>query len=315
MQMKALFTYNYGEEKMEAIRKLGYEIMMANEKEIAYTEDMSEVEVLVCYNPFNTLDINKMENLKWIQLSSIGIDQTPKEIIKKKEIQLTNNKGGYSIPMGEWVLLKMLEIYKKSYKFYGQQQKKLWKINTGLLELYRKRIGFIGTGSIAIESAKRLQGFEAHVVGVNTKGTKVQHFEKCYPIDKLQEVLKTCDIVVLTIPYTEKTHHLIDKEELKSMKKDAVLINVSRGSIINEKALIEHLKEGELMGAALDVFEEEPLAIDSELWGMENVIITPHNSWISEMRHERRFRIIYENMKRYKEKEELINTVDIAKGY
>lgn len=313
--MKALFTYDYGKDKMQSIRQLGYDVIIENEKNIVYHQELEDVEVLVCYHPFNTLDIRNMENLKWIQLSSIGIDQVPKDVVLEKEIILTNNKGGYSVPMGEWVVLKILEVYKKSYKLYEQQKQKLWKMDTSLLELYRKRIGFIGTGSIAIESAKRLQGFEAHIIGVNTKGTKVQYFDKCYPMTELEEVLQQCDVVVLTIPYTEKTHHLINGARLKNMKKDGVLINVSRGSIIEEEALIQHMNQGNLKAAALDVFEKEPLSQDSPLWTMENVIVTPHNSWISEMRNERRFRIVYENMKRYVEGEPLFNQVDIQKGY
>ncbi|SNS74716.1 Phosphoglycerate dehydrogenase [Anaerovirgula multivorans] len=313
--MEILFTYDYGKDKMESIRQLGYDIIIKNEKDIVYHQEMEEVEVLVCYNPFITLDIRKMKRLKWIQLSSIGIDQVPKEVVLENGIVLTNNKGGYSVPMGEWIVLKILEIYKKSYKLYEQQGQKLWKMDTSLLELYRKRIGFIGTGSIATEAAKRLQGFEAHIIGVNTNGTKVQYFDKCYPIGELEEVLKQCDVVVLTIPYTEETHHLINETRLKSMKKSGVLINVSRGSIVDEEALIQHMKQGNLMAAALDVFEKEPLPQDSPLWAMENVILTPHNSWISEMRNERRFRIIYENMKRYIEGELLFNQVDIEKGY
>ncbi|SDK07952.1 phosphoglycerate dehydrogenase [Natronincola ferrireducens] len=313
--MKALFTYNYGEEKMNAIEKLGYEIMVINEKDIAYTEDMKDVEVLICYDPFFTLDIGRMENLKWIQLSSTGIDQVPKEIVKENNITLTNNRGGYSIPIGEWIVLKILEIFKSSYKLYQQQKQRQWKIDTSLLELYRKKIGFIGTGSIATEAAKRLQGFEAHSIGVNTRGEKLKYFDKCYPIEQLDEVLKVSDVVVLTIPYTDKTHHLINKEKLQMMKKNAVFINISRGSIVDEEALIQHLQEGNFKGAALDVFEVEPLLKDSPLWDMDNVIITPHNSWISEMKNERIFRIIYENMKRYIENQPLVNQVDIEKGY
>lgn len=313
--MKALFTYDYGKEKMTSIEELGYEIIIEKEQGIVYHEKMKDIEVLVCYNPFTMLDISRMKKLKWIQLSSIGIDQVPKREILERDIILTNNKGGYSIPMGEWVVLKILEAYKKSYKLYEQQKRKEWKMDTSLLELYRKRVGFIGTGSIAIESAKRLQGFEAHVIGVNTKGTKVQYFDKCYPISQLDTVLQECDVVVLTIPYTEATHHLINKERLEKMKKNSVLINVSRGSIIDEKVLIQHLQENKEMVAALDVFEEEPLPSDHPLWEMDNVFITPHNSWISEMRNERRFRIIYENLKRYIEGEPLVNQVNIQKGY
>ncbi len=313
--MKALFTYNYGKENMDKIRNLGYEIVQKNGENISYTEEIEDVEVLVCYNPFNKLDINKMKNLKWIQLASIGVDQVPNSTLLENNIILTNNRGGYSIPMGEWVVLKTLEIYKKSAELYKQQRNKKWKMNTSLLEIYGKTIAFIGTGSIAVESAKRFQGFGTNIIGVNTKGRKVEYFDKCYSIDKLDEVLSISDTVVLTIPYTEQTHHLINKDKLNKMKKDAAFINVSRGSIINEQDLINHLKEGNLLGAALDVFEKEPLPETSPLWEMENVIVTSHNSWISEMRNERRFNTILNNMERYKKGEELMNLVDLKRGY
>ncbi|AOY78102.1 phosphoglycerate dehydrogenase [Clostridium formicaceticum] len=313
--MKVLFTYDYGKEKMESIKKLGYDIILRSEKGIVYTEEIQDVEALICYHPFATLDIAKMKKLRWIQLSSIGIDQVPKEIARKNKILITNNKGGYSIPIGEWIVLKILEVYKKSSKLYQQQQQRRWEMDTSLLELYRKRIGFIGTGSIAAEAAKRLQGFEVHTIGVNTKGTKVKYFDSCYPIDQLEEVLRSCDVIVLTVPHTKESHHLINKTRLAMMKKEAVFINISRGNIVDEEALIEHLQKGNFLGVALDVFEKEPLPQESPLWEMDNVLVTPHNCWISEMRNERRFRIIYENMKKFKEQQPLINQVDINKGY
>ncbi len=313
--MKALFTYNYGQENMDLIRRLGYEIIEMKENDISYNKDIEDVEVLSCYNPFSTLDISKMKNLKWIQLSSIGVDQVPTDILLENNIILTNNKGGYSIPIGEWIVLKVLEIYKKSMQLYSQQKDRKWKINTKLLELYGKNITFVGTGSIAIEAAKRLQGFGTNIFGINTKGTETNYFNKCYSMDNLDEILGISDVVVLTIPYTEKTHHLINRERLNKMKKDAVLVNISRGSIINEEDLIDHLKQGNLLGAALDVFEEEPLKVDHPLWNMENVIVTPHNSWVSEMKDERRFQIIYKNMERYIKGEELFNIVNLKRGY
>ncbi|WP_330577760.1 phosphoglycerate dehydrogenase [Alkaliphilus serpentinus] len=313
--MKALFTYDYGKEKMKAIRDLGYEIMIQKEDEAVVTEDIEDAEILVCYNPFDTLDISKLSKLKWIQLSSIGIDQVPLEIVKERGITLTNNRGGYSIPMGEWIVLKMLEIYKNSYGFFKLQQQKRWKLDKSLLELSGKKVLFIGTGTIAQEAAKRLQGFDMDIMGINTRGRNTEYFHQCYGIDVLEEIIPMADIVVLTIPHTEKTHHLININRLKNMKRDALLINVSRGSIIDEGALINHLREGNLMGVALDVFEEEPLPIESPLWEMDRVYTTPHNSWISEMRNERKIKMIMENMRRYRRGEELINKIDIKRGY
>lgn len=313
--MKVLFTYHYGEDKMKAINDLGYEIVHIHESSITNCKEIEDIEGLVCYKPFNTLDIKKLKNLKWIQLSSIGIDQAPLDYIREKEIILTNNKGGYSIPMGEWIILKILEIYKNSRYFYERQREKKWKLSTDLLELYGKNVGFLGTGTISKEGAKRLQGFGVKIYGLNTKGRDTEYFDKCYSVNDIDKLLSICDVVVCAIPYTRETHHLLNEEKLTKMKRDSVLINVSRGSIIDEKALIGKVKEGKFMGVALDVFENEPLSSDSPLWNFDNVYITPHNSWISEMRNERRFQNIYENMRRYKNGEELINIVDLNRGY
>lgn len=313
--MKALFTYDYGIENMAEIRKLGYETLVTKENEASYSDEYKDVEVLVCYNPFSTLDISLMKNLKWIQLSSIGIDQVPRSVVEESNIILTNNRGGYSIPMGEWIVLKTLEIYKNSYGFYERKKKKEWVLDKSLLELYGKKILFIGTGTIAQEAAKRLLGFEMEIIGVNTEGRSIPGFNQCYPVNRIGEIIASSDIIVLSIPYTEKTHHLIDENMLKQMKQNAVLINVSRGSIINEVALINHLKDGNMMGVALDVFEKEPLPSNSPLWEMDRVLISSHNSWISEMRNERRYKMIYENLKRYIEGKDLLNQVNINRGY
>ncbi|MCQ1528277.1 phosphoglycerate dehydrogenase [Lutispora saccharofermentans] len=313
--MKVLFTYNYGEEKMKAIAELGYEVIYADEKEIVYRDEISDIDALVCYNPFDKLDISDLKQLKWIQLSSIGIDQLPKHKAIEKRIIVTNNKSGYSIPIGEWIVLKTLELLKNSSSFYSKQSEKKWKIDPTVLELYNKTVCFVGTGSIAGEAAKRLRGFEVKIIGINTSGKKTGNFDICYPIKELEYALSQADIVVLSVPYTKETHHLIDEKSIGFIKKGACLINIARGSIIKEPVLIEALEKGEIRGAALDVFEEEPLPEDSPLWNMNNVIITPHNSWVSEMRSERRYNIIYENMKRFISGERLMNIVDIEKGY
>ena len=110
--MKVLFTKDYGKEKFDKIRELGYEIMYYNENIVTNNEDVDSAYILVTYNPFRTLDINKMENLKYIQTTSIGIDQIPVDKILNRDIVIANNKGGYSIPIGEWIVMSILEIYK-----------------------------------------------------------------------------------------------------------------------------------------------------------------------------------------------------------
>ncbi len=313
--MKVLFTYDYGQEKMNAIKALGYELVYVSEKDITYTEAMADAEVLVCYDPFETLDITRLEHLKWIQLSSIGINQLPKDKVKKQGITVTNNRSGYSIPMGEWVVMSILQLLKNSRGMFERQLAKKWKIDTGVLELYGKTVCFIGTGSIASEAAKRLQGFGVRIIGINTTGRRLEYFDQCHPMEELELVLSQADAVVVSIPGTQATHHLLNANNIAAIKKGACIVNIARGNIIDESALLEALREGNLRGAALDVFEEEPLSLDDALWDMDNVIITPHNSWISEMRNERRYNIIYENLRRYAAGESLMNIVNVEKGY
>lgn len=313
--IKALFMYDYGKENIKKIEDLGYEVTLVDEKEITYTENLKDIEVLVCYNPFSTFDISNLEKLKWIQLSSIGIDQVPKDVVLKNAITITNNKGGYSIPIGEWIVMDILNLLKKSTYFYKKQNEKQWKMDSKVLELYDKTVTFMGTGTIAVEAAKRLQGFGVNILGINTNGRCVEYFSKCYSMGDIDKVLNESDVVIITLPYTKGTHHLINEDKFSSMKNNVFFVNIARGAIVDEKALISNLQSGKVAAAALDVFEEEPLPESSPLWSMDNVMVTPHNSWISELRNERRFNLIYENMKRYSENQDLINVVDINKGY
>lgn len=313
--IKALFTFDYYEENIKKIEELGYEITYIKEENAYYDENIKDTEILICYNPFSTLDISKLKKLKWIQVSSIGIDHVPKDIALSSGITVTNNKGGYKIPIGEWIVMNILNLLKNVSFFYSNQQQSRWRLNTKLLELYGKTVGFIGTGTIAMEAAKRLKGFEVNILGVNTSGRQVQYFDCCYSMEHINKVLADSDIVVLALPYTNETHQLIDENMFSYMKDNVFFINIARGTIVDEKALIKNLQSGKIAGAALDVFEEEPLPKSSPLWHMDNVMLTPHNSWASEAGNERRTELIYENLKRYAENQSLVNITDITKGY
>lgn len=311
--MKVLFTTNYGQEKFKKIESLGYEVIYQNENNLINNEIVDSVDILVTYNPFKTLDISKMRNLKYIQTTSVGVDQLPKDKILGRDIIVANNKGGYSIPIGEWIVLSILEIYKDSKKFYNQQSNKKWKLNYSISELSGKKIGFIGTGTLATEAAKRLQGFNVEIWGVNTTGHNTQYFYKCFSTDEMDEVFKNCDAVVVTVPATKDTIGIIDDNKFKLMKEGSVFINVGRGNIVKEDDLIKNISK--FKGVALDVFENEPLDQNSLLWEFDNVIVTPHNSWVSDKNKDRTFEMIYENLKNYIKDKPLKNIVDIYKGY
>ncbi len=313
--LKALVTIEFTEEELQGLRDLGYEVIFKDEKDITFSDEIKDIDLLVCFNPFNKIDISQFPNLKWIQLITVGINQAPADKILEHNIILSNNRGGFSIPISEWIVLKILEMIKNSKEYYEKQRQKIWEMETSMSELYGKTVGFIGTGFIAQEAAKRLKGFEVQIHGTNTSGKQVDHFDQCFNIDDLNDVVSEWDFVVLTAPYTEKTHHLIDETVFDKMKDGVYLVNIARGSIIDEKALIHNLESGKIKKAALDVFEIEPLPTDNPLWEMDNVAISPHGCWGSEMDGKRKYDIVYNNMKRFINREGLINVINFKKGY
>lgn len=276
-------------------------------------EELESIDVLVTYNSFEKLDISKMKNLKYIQLGSTGFDQVPKDKIINRDILLCNNKGGYSIPIAEWIVSTILQIYKNTKAFYVKQLKKQWICDYSVSEIYGRRIGFLGTGTLALESAKRLKAFGVEIWGCNTDGRSIKYFDKCFSTDDMDEIFKNCDVVVSTIPSTKQTYNIVNKDKFELMKEGACLINVGRGKILDEEDLLKYASK--FRAVALDVFQEEPLSENSKLWELDNIIITPHNSWVSEQNSIRSFNLFYNNLKKYISDKEPENIVKIEKGY
>lgn len=316
--MKALFTLKFSEEEFDRIRDLGYEVIFNSEGNKSTLDKMTEeelesVDVLVTYNSFEKLDILKMKNLKYIQLGSTGFDQVPIDKITNRNIMLCNNKGGYSIPIAEWIVSMTLQIYKNTRKFYERQNKRQWICDYNVSEIYGQRIGFLGTGTIALESAKRLKAFGVEIWGCNTDGRNVKYFDKCFSNEDMNQIFSNCHIVVSTIPSTKQTYKIIDKSKFELMKEGSSFINVGRGKVVDEDDLIECAHK--FRGIALDVFQDEPLNDESKLWDLDNIIITPHNSWVSQQNSVRSFNLFYNNLKKYISNKEPDNKVEIEKGY
>ena len=297
--MKLLLTgaFKYSQEQLNMIQSLGYEVTFVQDERVSLDIDVSEFEAVVCNSLFLYNDITRFKNLEFIQLTSAGLDRVPFDYIKEKGIKLFNAKGVYSIPMAEWVVLKILEIYKKSRKFYDNQAEHKWDKQRDLLELTDKTAAIIGFGSVGYEVAKRLKAFDVKVIGVGRRKIESDLLDEYYLIEDIDQVLNKSDIVILTLPLTEETRHLIDRDKIKNMKDNSVLVNVSRGGVIEEAALVDAIQNERFLGVALDVFEEEPLSKESLLWEFENVIITPHNSFMSDKVNERLFKCIEANLR------------------
>lgn len=297
--MKLLLTgaFNYSEEQLNQLHNLGYEILYIQDEREPIHFDVSSIDVVVCNSLFLYQDITRFDSLKLIQLISAGLDRIPLDYIKKKGIKVFNAKDVYSIPMAEWALLKVLEIYKRSKEFYKNQEQHKWEKQRNLLELTDKTASIIGFGSVGLELAKRLKAFGVNVIGLGRRKIESEYLDETLLIKDIDEALKKSDIIVLTLPLTRETRHLIDKEKINIMKDKAVLVNLARGGVIDEVDLINALKEGKFLGVALDVFEDEPLG-ESLLWDFENVVITPHNSFVSDKVNDRLFELIIENLTR-----------------
>jgi len=296
---KLLLTgaFKYNEEQLSNLEHLGYEIVFVQDERKTLNIDVSDIDAVVCNSLFLHNDIKEFKNLRTIQLTSAGFDRVPLDYINEKGIQLFNARGVYSIPMAEWAVLKILEIYKKSRVFYKNQELHKWEKQRELLELTDKTAAIIGYGNVGKEMAKRLKAFGVTVISVDRQVKEDEYVNESILIDNLDVALVKSDIIVLTLPLTDDTKHLINEEKINVMKDSTVLINLSRGGIIDETDLIEFLNKDKFLGVALDVFEEEPLK-ESPLWDFEQVIITPHNSFVSDKVKERLFELMIENLSR-----------------
>ncbi len=296
--MKLLLTgaFNYTDAQLAALKSAGFEITYVQNELEKLNIDCAEFDAVVCNSLFMHNKVDSFTNLKAVQLTSAGYDRIPVSRFAQKGIALFNAKGVYNIPMAEWAILKTLEIYKDSKYFYRCQEQKLWEKNRNLKELFGKTVLIIGVGNIGQECAKRFKAFGTKVLGADIFDSKCEFVDEFFYIDSLQNALKLCDVAVLCLPLTEKTEHIINEETLGYLKDDAVLINISRGKIINEADLIKVLKANKLSGVAMDVFEEEPLPPQSPLWSIPRVHITPHNSFVSDAVSDRLFEVIYKNL-------------------
>ena len=253
------------------------------------------VEGVICNGLFLTHPIEQFTNLRYIQLTSAGFDRVDMDYVKSHGIEIHNARGVYSIPMAEFALCGVLQLYKQAAFFRENQRKHLWEKHRGLLELAGKKVLVVGCGSVGNECAKRFKAFDCRVTGVDLIPREDSLYSEMLPLDKLDNALKQADIVVLTLPLTEQTKYLIDNSKLSLMKDGATLVNIARGAIVNTDALLNHIDR--FTGAVLDVFEEEPLNENSPLWDKPNIILTPHNSFVGEGNGGRLRKIIVSNLK------------------
>ena len=209
--MKVLLDTYLEKEYGKVIEKLGYEVVSFDEKNPNKREDYEE-DILIGASFLDKLNYKNHKNLKYIFLTSVGIDFMDLDYIEKKGIILSNNKGAYDDPISEWIVYGLLQVEKDDRKNIENQDKKIWEKRNFSFNLYNKKALFMGTGTIAVAGAKRLKGFDMELNGFNTSGRKVEPFDNVYSIEELDKIIDQMDYIIMCLPETEKTRHILNRD-------------------------------------------------------------------------------------------------------
>ncbi|SEB84639.1 D-2-hydroxyacid dehydrogenase [Paenibacillus sp. GP183] len=248
--------------------------------------------------------------LKWIQATSSGIGDIVKKFgLDQSSITITNAAGIHAIPLAEHSLLSMLYFTKNVPFIRKEQAAHHWERYCSK-ELRGSTLGVVGLGAVGREVARLAKANGLKVLGVKRNvdmDPASLNVDELYPQSSLSMVLPRCDFLVLICPHTPETEGMIGERELALLPKGAVLINIARGAVVDEDALIASLQSGHLAGAALDVARTEPLPADSPLWSMENVLITPHSASTVTQENQRLTDLFCENLQRFSEERQLLN--------
>lgn len=285
-------------EEIAALEKLGLTVTVHADERTAVSCP-EQYEAAVCNNLFGFQDLDAFSNLKYIQLTAAGLDRVPLDRVRERGIELHNAAGVYSVPMAEFALWGVLELYKQGRFFAENQHQRRWEKHRSLRELAGKTVLIVGCGSVGSECARRFSAFGCRVLGIARTGRQQPFFDCIRPMSALEELLGAADIVLLALPLTRDTRRLFDEDLFARMKEGAVFVNLARGAIVDEGALLKAL-EHRLSGAVLDVFETEPLPEDHPLWDRENLILTPHNSFVGEHNHARMMELVLRNLRQWR---------------
>jgi len=253
----------------------------------------------------------RIEGLCWLHTFSAGVDSPAFQVIIDRGGMLTNSSGASAPSIAQYVIAMMLYRTKRVDEWRDQQRRHEWtQLSPG--ELTGQTVGIIGTGAIGGEVARLAKAFRMKTVGMRRSEKRTPHIDEQVTPRRLPHLLKQSDFVVLACPLTKETEGLIGERELRAMKPTATLINVARGRVLHEGALIRALQEGWIAGACLDVFTFEPLPESSPLWDLPNVIVTPHNSGPSPLNMGRAMAIFLDNLERFANGRKLRNLVEKA---
>lgn len=301
---------------IEQIRAVDPRVRVATTADGERARSLAEdAEVIVGWHVPESV-VDRAARLKWIHATAAGVDTLLYPPVVDGRVMLTSSVGIHTTVLPEHVMAVVLAFSRRLPMAIRNQIARRWdRASTLGEELQGKVLGVLGLGAIGRVLAERAAAFGMRVIGTKRTPEAIACVERVYPPEATDEVLRAADFLVILLPLTSQTRGLIDARALALMKPTAVLINVGRGAVVQEAALIAALREGTIAGAGLDVFEREPLPAESPLYDMANVILTPHVSGASPTYFDRAIPLFCENLRRYLDGAPLLNIVDPALGY
>jgi len=277
---------------------------------------LPQAEVLFSFRPPADL-LRQAPRLRWLQLASAGADWvTSDPAMMASAVLITTCSGIHAIPIAEYVIGSMLSFAHRFCWAVRNQAQHRWERYLNR-ELFEQTLGIVGYGHIGREIGRLGRALGMRVIATRRSATGGEQADgvELFPAERLGDLLAQSDYVVIAVPLTKATEHLIGERELRAMRPTAYLVNIARGKVVDEAALVRALREGWIAGAGLDVFATEPLPPDSPLWDMPNVLLTPHVAGAHARYHERATTLFAENLRRYLAGQSLLNVVDRARGY
>lgn len=276
------------------------------------SRNIGKADIIFSGHTFPVELIARAKRLRWIQSMSAGVENFVRSEFVPRRVQLTRVEGVFGPIMSEYIIGYILAVTQNMKAVFENQKRKEWR--PFLVDSLRnKTVGVMGLGSIGAHIAYKLHLMGAEVIGLDEQSKKLPYMSREYSRLEMEEFLGRADFVVVTMPLTEATRGLIGDKQFEAMKRTAYLINICRGPVVRERALLRALKKGRIAGAILDVFEEEPLPRQHEFWQMDNVLLTPHISGPS--LPEDIAPIFIENLKRFEEGKPLRGIVDRERGF
>ncbi len=315
---KILVDFTLGKEHLAQLRNScdECEVVLCADRGI-FSEQLKDAEILITYlHPIPTEMIEGASRLRWIQALTAGVDMLPLDIIHRRGIIITSGRGIHRIYMAEYAIAAMIILARNLHHIFRNQIERKWDRSAPQGEIYGNTLGILGLGSIGREIAKKVSCLGMRVIGVKRTPGPVESVEEVHGFGGMNEVFSRSDYVINLLPDTAETRGVIDRSCFDLMKDTACFINMGRGATVNEKDLVDALRTRKIRGAACDVFATEPLPDDSPLWGLDNVILTPHVCGVSLTYMERAIPIVLRNLGAYLTGSgKMENVVDFATGY